>query len=140
MGESEALPDATTIAKKILSCVYRVNEGFGIAHVASILRGADTAAVRDRGHDKLTTYGLLKQHSQRELSDWIGQLVGLGLVEQKGNEYPILKLNAASWEVMKDQREVRLRYFPHDSAEKAGVRYRAEHKIDSFVVAKIPER
>lgn len=124
VGESEALPDSTTIAKKILSCVYRVNEGFGIAHVASILRGADTAAVRDRGHDKLTTYGLLKQHSQRELSDWIGQLVGLGLVEQKGNEYPILKLNAASWEVMKDHRQVRLRYFPHEAAEKAGGRSR----------------
>ena len=120
VGTSETLPDAATIAKKILSCVYRVNEGFGIAHVASILRGANTAAIRDRGHDKLSTYGLLKAHSQQELSDWIGQLVGLGLVDQKGNEYPILKLNAASWEVMKDQREVRLRYVPQEAAEKSG--------------------
>ncbi|MBI3862478.1 MAG: DNA helicase RecQ [Planctomycetia bacterium] len=111
-GESEALPDADTIAKKILSCVYRVNESFGIAHVASILRGANTAPIRERGHDKLTTYGLLKEHSQRELADWIGQLVGLGLVDQVGNEYPILKLNAASWEVMKDLRTARLRYIP----------------------------
>ena len=120
VGVSESLPDASTIAKKILSCVYRVNEGFGIAHVASILRGANTAAIRDRGHDKLSTYGLLKQHSQHELSDWIGQLVGLGLVDQKGNEYPILKLNAASWEVMKDQREVRLRYVPQLAADATG--------------------
>jgi ATP-dependent DNA helicase RecQ len=116
-GVSESLPDAPTIAKKILSCVYRVNEGFGIAHVASILRGADTAAIRDRGHDKLTTYGLLKEHSQRDISDWIGQLAGLGLVDQKGNEYPILKLNAASWEVMKDQRDVRLRHVPHEGGD-----------------------
>jgi ATP-dependent DNA helicase RecQ len=46
--------------------------------------------------------------------------VGLGLVDQKGNEYPILKLNAASWEVMKDQRTVRLRYVPQESATGAG--------------------
>src|SRR5579872_4100223 len=36
VGESEFLPDGQTIAKKILSCVYRVNESFGVAHVASI--------------------------------------------------------------------------------------------------------
>jgi ATP-dependent DNA helicase RecQ len=111
-GESEPLADAQTIAKKILSCVYRVNESFGMAHVAAILRGANTAAIRERGHDQLSTYGLLKDHSQRELTDWVGQLVGLGLVEQTAGEYPILKLNSRSWEVMKDQRQVRLRCQP----------------------------
>jgi ATP-dependent DNA helicase RecQ len=118
-GESEPVPDAQTIAKKILSCVYRVNESFGIAHVSSILRGADTAAIRERGHDKLSTYGLLKEHSQRELADWTGQLVGLGLVDQVGNEYPILKLNAKSWEVMKDQRTARLRRSPDERSSEA---------------------
>jgi len=121
-GTGEWLPDAANIAKKILSCIYRVKEAFGIAHVASILRGADTAAIRDRGHDKLTTYGLLKEHSQREISDWVGQLIGLQLVDQKGNEYPILKLNAASWEVMKDQRDVRLRHVPHEGGDSGGSR------------------
>jgi ATP-dependent DNA helicase RecQ len=116
-GASEPLPEAQTVARKILSCVYRVNESFGIAHVAAVLRGADTAAIRDRGHDKLTTYGLLKDYSQRELADWVGQLVGLGLVDQTTGEYPILKLNARSWEVMKDQRTARLRFTPgHDKA------------------------
>ncbi len=119
-GATESLPDSSTVAKKILSCVYRVNEGFGIAHVAAILRGADTSAVRDRGHDKLTTYGLLKEHSQREIADWIGQLIGQGLVDQKGDEYPILKLNPASWEVMKDRREVSLRQMPHMAPDGAG--------------------
>jgi ATP-dependent DNA helicase RecQ len=119
-GESEPLPEAQTIAKKILSCVYRVNESFGIAHVSAILRGADTAAIRERGHDKLSTYGLLKDHSQRELSDWTGQLVGLGLVDQVGNEYPILKLNAKSWEVMKDQLSAHLRKAPGTGKGEAG--------------------
>ena len=120
-GECEILADSQAIAQKILSCVYRVNEGFGGAYVSSILRGADTAAIRERGHDKLSTYGLLKKHSQRELSDWVGQLVGLGLLDRVGNEYPILKLNAKSWEVMKDQHAARLRSasggVPEETAE-----------------------
>jgi len=119
-GQSEALPDAQTVAKKILSCVYRANESFGIAHISAILRGADTVAIRDRGHDKLSTYGLLKGRSQRELSDWVGQLVGLGLVDQVGSEFPILKLNTRSWEVMKDQRQARLRYIPAAGDAEAG--------------------
>lgn len=112
VGEAELVPEAATIAKKILSCVYRVNESFGIAHVASILRGANTSAIRDRGHDQLSTYGLLKEFSQRQVADWIGQLIGHGLVDQQGHDYPVLKLNAASWEVMKDTRPVRLRAIP----------------------------
>ncbi|HLJ12562.1 MAG TPA: DNA helicase RecQ [Planctomycetaceae bacterium] len=119
LGKSEPLAEAQTIAKKILSCVYRVNESFGIAHVSAVLRGANTAAIRAREHDKLSTYGILKEHSQRELADWAGQLVGLGLVDQVGSEFPILKLNAASWEVMKDQRQARLRYIPHEKSRSA---------------------
>ena len=40
-GRANRCPTRQTIAKKILSCVYRVNESFGIAHVSAILRGAE---------------------------------------------------------------------------------------------------
>ena len=42
------------------------------------------------------------------MRDWIYQLIGQGVLVQVGDEYPILKLNAASWEVMQGQRSVRL--------------------------------
>ena len=58
------------------------------------------------GHDKLSTFGLLKDTTRRQLRDWLQQLIGQKLLEQTGDEYPILKLNAASWEVMKSQRTV----------------------------------
>jgi ATP-dependent DNA helicase RecQ len=108
LGEAEPVADGQTIAKKILSCVYRVQERFGAGHVTSVLRGAKIAAIRERGHDQLSTYGLLAEHSDAELRDFIQQLVGQGALEQAGNEYPVLKLNAASWDVMKDRRAARL--------------------------------
>jgi ATP-dependent DNA helicase RecQ len=96
------------VAQKILSCVARVKERFGITHVVGVLRGENTEAIRNRGHDRLSTYGLLKEHPKGDVRDWVYQLLGQGVLLQEGEEYPLLKLNAASWEVMRGQRQVRL--------------------------------
>jgi ATP-dependent DNA helicase RecQ len=73
-----------------------------------VLRGEDTESVRQRGHDQLTTYGLLKGTPKAALRDWVFQLIGQGVLVQDGTEYPVLKLNPASWEVMHGKRTVRL--------------------------------
>jgi ATP-dependent DNA helicase RecQ len=108
LGDTEEVPDATTVARKILSCVARVKEGFGIGHVIEVLRGQNTIKIQQRGHDKLTTFGILKEHSKADLRDWVYQLIGQDVLMQVGDEYPLLRLNDASWEVMRSQRAVRL--------------------------------
>jgi ATP-dependent DNA helicase RecQ len=104
----EALPDAQTIAKKILSCVGRVDQRFGVGHVVSVLRGDNTEGIRSRGHDKLSTYGLLKDYGKNEVRDWVYQLVKQQVLVQTSDEYPILQLNEASWQVIRDEREAKL--------------------------------
>jgi ATP-dependent DNA helicase RecQ len=108
LGDTEPVPDALVVAQKILSCVARVNQGFGIGHVSSVLRGENTENVRKRGHDKLSTYGLLREHGKPAVRDFIYQLIGQGVLLQVGDEYPLLRLNAGSWEVMRGERPVRL--------------------------------
>jgi len=108
LGDTEPVPEAVVVAQKILSCVARVNQGFGIGHVSSVLRGENVENVRKRGHDKLSTYGLLKDHSKPAIRDFIYQLIGQGVLLQVGDEYPLLKLNAGSWQVMRGERMVRL--------------------------------
>ena len=108
LGDTQEVPDTLTVAKKILSCVARVKESFGVAHVIDVLRGADTANVRGRGHHELSTYGLLKDVPKADLRDWIFQLIGQGVLVQSGDEYPLLKLNQASWAVMGEKQSVRL--------------------------------
>ncbi len=108
LGDTQDVPDSTVVAQKILSCVARVKEAFGVAHVSAVLRGDDTDAIRQRGHDKLSTYGLLKGTTKATLRDWMFQLIGQDVLLQVGDEYPLLKLNAASWEVLRGQRQVRL--------------------------------
>jgi ATP-dependent DNA helicase RecQ len=108
LGDTEEVPDALVVAQKILSCVARVKEGFGIGHVVAVLRGATDERVRKRGHDKLTTYGLLKGHREADVRDWVYQLISQGVLVQAGDEYPLLRLNEASWAVMRGERPVRL--------------------------------
>jgi ATP-dependent DNA helicase RecQ len=108
LGDTEDVPDATVLAQKILSCVARVKESFGVNHVIDVLRGMNTDVIRSREHDKLTTYGLLKAMPKAELREYIYQLVGQNVLAQSEGEYPVLTLNDASWLVMKGQQQVRL--------------------------------
>jgi ATP-dependent DNA helicase RecQ len=108
LGDTQEVPDATVVAQKILSCVARVKESFGVGHVVAVLKGDDSDAVRNRGHDRLSTYGLLKDVPRAALRDWVYQLIGQELLAQVGDEYPVLRLNPASWEVLKGARQVRL--------------------------------
>jgi ATP-dependent DNA helicase RecQ len=108
LGDFEEVPDTQVVAQKLLSCVARVKENFGIGHVLNIVRGKLSDNVRKWGHEKLTTFGLLQGHSEQDLRDWLYQLIGQCVLEQTEDEYPKLRLNTASWEVMRGQRHVRL--------------------------------
>jgi ATP-dependent DNA helicase RecQ len=109
LGETEDVGDSLTVAQKILSCVYRLNQSWGAGHVISVLRGEQIARIKERGHDRLSTFALLKGHSRNEIRDWIYQLVAQGFLEQTENEFPVLRLRAAARGVMRGEAVVRLR-------------------------------
>jgi ATP-dependent DNA helicase RecQ len=109
LGDTEDVPEALIVAQKIVSCVYRANQMFGVAHIISILRGEETQKIRERNHDRLSTYGLLKGHPRNELRDWIYQLVSQGFLEQTDDQYPTLRLTLKAKEVMRGTAELRLR-------------------------------
>jgi ATP-dependent DNA helicase RecQ len=114
LGETELVPDSQVVAQKILSCVARVQQRFGIGHVMAVLRGELTDKVQKFRHHQLSTFGLLKDHPKANLRDWVYQLLGQGVLAQEnlvlasGEAVPILKLNERSWEVMRGGRPVRL--------------------------------
>lgn len=102
LGELEAVPDAITVARKILSCVARVGQRFGAAHVTNVLRGSDSEQVRSRGHHELSVFGLMKDATIDELRGYVDQLLAGGLLQQSGDEYPILKITAEGHALLKD--------------------------------------
>jgi ATP-dependent DNA helicase RecQ len=51
--------DATQTARKFLSAVYRTGQSFGVQHIEAVLTGAATDKVRERGHDRISVYGIV---------------------------------------------------------------------------------
>ena len=108
LGEVEGVADSTVLAQKVLSCVARVEQRFGVEHVVDVLSGATSERVRRWGHEKLSTYGLLKDVPRKTVTNLVYQLVDAGLLERTPGDRPVLKLNALSWEVMRGRRAVSL--------------------------------
>jgi len=112
LEETQGTVDATETAQKILSGVARVERmsgyGFGVGHIVDVLLGADTDAIRRRGHDQVTTYGVLRGIPKKTVMNWVYQLIDQGLLGRTSGEKPVLQLNDASWEVMRGTRTVHL--------------------------------
>jgi ATP-dependent DNA helicase RecQ len=108
LGEVEGLTDATVLAQKILSCVARTEQRFGVEHVADVLVGAAGERVRRWGHDRLSTYGLLRDMPRKSVVGAIYQLIDAGVLARSSGDRPVLELNAASWEVLRGKRSVEL--------------------------------
>jgi len=103
LGELEAAADPVTLARKILSCVVRVGQRFGAAHVVSVLRGQASDQVTARGHHTLSTFGLLADASVAELRGYIEQLIGLGLLRLAGDEFPVLTVTQKGLDLLRDE-------------------------------------
>lgn len=100
------LEDWTIDAQKFLSCIARCQERFGMNHIIDVLRGSKGQRITQKGHDKLTTYGIGKD---KTVDQWrlLGRtLLQQGLVEETTDGYPVLKLNVRSWEVMRKAQTV----------------------------------
>ena len=102
LDELEAVADPVVLARKILSCVARVGQRFGAAHVTNVLRGSESDLIASRRHDQLTTFGLLKDMSVPEVRGYIEQLTGNGLLRQTDTEFPVLELTEAGVALLKD--------------------------------------
>ena len=107
LGEGGETIDGTVAARKILSCVARVKERFGAGHVVAVLRGAQTERIAQCGHEQLSTYGLMRDTDEKTLKNMVYQLLDQSLLERSTDGLPTLRLNAASWHVMRGERTVR---------------------------------
>ncbi|MFC3206541.1 DNA helicase RecQ [Aquamicrobium soli] len=80
-AEPPHLFDGTIAAQKALSCIYRTGERFGQAYVVDVLVGAEDERIASFGHDRLSTYGIGKEHDKRTWRAILRQLIALRLVD-----------------------------------------------------------
>ncbi|HEX8281247.1 MAG TPA: RecQ family ATP-dependent DNA helicase, partial [Chthoniobacterales bacterium] len=117
--------DGTIAAQKFLSCVARVHQksgfGFGLNHIVEVLTGAKSEAVRQRGHDELSTYGIGSE-MKREAWQAIGrELLRLGLLEAAPGKFATLSLSAKGLAALRERALITLTK-PADVATKTKTR------------------
>ncbi|MCL2919973.1 DNA helicase RecQ [Shewanella litorisediminis] len=95
--------NGTEDAQKVLSCIYRLNQRFGVNHLIEVLRGSKAASVVDRGHDKLSTWGIGKEKSTEYWLSVTRQLIHLGLASQDITRGSSVRLNSAARPVLKGE-------------------------------------
>ncbi|MGC9462255.1 RecQ family ATP-dependent DNA helicase, partial [Vibrio genomosp. F10] len=100
--------DATQEAQKALSCVYRVNQGFGIGYVVEVLRGMQNIRVRENGHDKLSTYGIGRDHSHDYWVSVFRQLIHKGLLSQNITRNSTLQLTEEARPLLRGEMKLEL--------------------------------
>lgn len=107
--------DGTVPAQKLLSTVVRLDrergQKFGAGQIVDILLGKTTPKVTQFGHDRLSVFGIGEQLREAEWRGVVRQLLAQGLLAVQG-DYGTLMLTEASAEVLRGQREVRLRRDP----------------------------
>jgi ATP-dependent DNA helicase RecQ len=100
LSELEGVPDALIVAQKILSSIIRQGERFGADYTAGVLIGSQEERILANRHDRLSTYGLLKDLTRSAVRDWIEQLADQECIERVG-EYSVLKLTEKGRRVLK---------------------------------------
>ncbi len=101
--------DITVDAKKILSCIKRMNEKFGIGLVSDVLRGSNSFKIKSLKFDTLSTYGIMKDYSKNTIKDLIYFLITECYIEIVGNKYPVLKLTKNASNVLFNNEKVTIK-------------------------------
>jgi len=98
------------VIQKILSCAGHMKGRFGRARMAQVLMGSREPALRERGLDELSTYGVLREYPQAYVRGVLDELIRDGSLALSEEEYPVVELTARGREVMWKKADIRLRW------------------------------
>jgi ATP-dependent DNA helicase RecQ len=102
LEDLEPVPEPLIVAQKILSSVIRQGEAYGAEYTAGVLTGAKDPRIVGKGHDRLSTYGLLKEMPKHEVRELIEQLVSLGALSRT-EEYRVLKVTPKGRQILRGE-------------------------------------
>ncbi|TWT96872.1 ATP-dependent DNA helicase RecQ [Botrimarina colliarenosi] len=107
LSELDLVDEPLVLAQKIISCVARLEQRFGADYTCKVLAGSSEERIIASGHDRLSTYGLLKDCRTSDIRGWVEQLVAQGFLVKAG-EYGVLHLTPKGLALLKGEGNPRL--------------------------------
>ena len=105
-NDGREVKDVTTDAQKVLACVVRMGQKFGKTIIAQVLVGSKNQKVVDFGFTKLSTYGILRGQSVKDVSNFIEFLIAEGLLAVKHGTYPTIYVSELGKAVLMGEQSV----------------------------------
>ncbi|MEP7247153.1 MAG: DNA helicase RecQ [Gammaproteobacteria bacterium] len=130
--------DGTEAARKVMSCVYRCERAsgfsFGAQQIIDVLRGQRTPKVQQFEHERVSTFGIGADLDAGQWRSVIRQLVMLKLLRVDYEKFNVLRLTAASRDVLNGTRTLMLR---RQTERAAAPKRKSRRGADSPRVAKV---
>lgn len=104
--DSREVIDITTDAQKVLSCVKRMGERFGKGLVAKVLTGSKDQKITQWQFNQLSTYGLMRDWSQKEVTQLIDYLTAEGYFTLTEGQFPLLTISPLGINVLLGEKQV----------------------------------
>lgn len=115
--------DVSLDSQKILSCIYRLGQRYGISTIVDCLKGSNNKNSKEKNLKNISTFALMKENNTKYIKDLIGGLIADGYIKVSGFKYPILKLNEKSKEVLFSKKKVYIRDLKEENKKE---------KVDKF--------
>lgn len=109
--------DSTEISYKIFSCIARLYERFGVNYIAQVLSGSKSEKVINNGHNRISTYGIVKDYSLDSIKGIVRELINKGYLVVSKDKYPIVKLAPKALKAMKLKEEIILKKITKQQVE-----------------------
>lgn len=113
-GDTATLPNSYEIARRIVECISQMRFRYGVKYISSVLRGEPHQIVVQRHHNKLSTFGALKNKAPYEVEDWINQIAAQGYLSfesislSNGVDARVVATNKRTAELLASEQDIRL--------------------------------
>jgi ATP-dependent DNA helicase RecQ len=101
--------DVTKEAQMVMSCVIRMGQRFGKTITAQVLTGSKNKKVTEMGFDRLPTYGIMKDRSSKDVSDFIEFLISQELIAIEQGQFPTLFVSPKGKDILLGKEQVHRR-------------------------------
>ena len=131
--------DGSILVQKALSGIFRTGQTANMHLLIDILRGAEKDELKEKGYDKLKTYGVGKDLSYKEWKEYLYQMLQLGYIEIDYMSAGHLKVTPLGRKVLFGEQQALMTIYQKikDFAlptKKGGYKYRPIRPIESTSV------
>ena len=107
-----SLIDGTILAQKLLSTVYRTGQFYGQVYIINVLSGSEDKKILDKGHQKLSVYGLGKDKTKEFWQSFLRQMLAYGHLKINFQKYGAIEITNTGIQVLKNEQKFMYKEIP----------------------------